>query len=182
MSAGRGQQHMTNLQVVIQLGALSDVQRWCAVGGMREMRGRRGLERLGAAQALVHAREIDIPRLVHGLRVLLPEPVHLVCVVSICAVRKGVVGRGCLRGERPEQAGSPSLRAHSNAEAANDTPGQHFERRKSLQHRPPSHLPFVTRHVPSAPRRTDPAASRCSEDILSPAAKSEFIFGRPKLS
>lgn len=77
-------------QVVVQLGTSTRVKGWCAVSGRGNEIGR-WLEGLLARQAFVHAREVGVPRDVHGLGVLPPVPVHLLYVVGISAVREGVV-------------------------------------------------------------------------------------------
>ena len=86
--------------MVIELSSSSAVQRRSAAGRHGINIGWR-LEGLRAREALlVHAGEVDVPRDVDGLGILPPEPVHLLDVVGVRAIREGVVRRGrfCGRG------------------------------------------------------------------------------------
>ena len=81
---------MAHLQVVVKFCTAVSVKCGSPIG-RSDSRGR--LESLVARQALVHAREVDVPGRVHRLGILPPEPVHLLDVVRVRPVREGVVGR-----------------------------------------------------------------------------------------
>ena len=86
--------------MVIKLSSSGTVQSGSAAA-RNYLDVRRRLEGLGAGEALlVHAGEVHVPRDVDRLWILPPEPVHLLDVVRIGAVREGIVRRWwfCRRG------------------------------------------------------------------------------------
>ena len=99
---------MAHLQVVVKFCTAVSVKCGSPIG-RSDSRGR--LESLVARQALVHAREVDVPGRVHRLGILPPEPVHLLDVVRVRAVREGVVGRRGLRGRRRRERADEGLDA-----------------------------------------------------------------------
>jgi len=58
---------------------------------------RLGLEeagKLGAGQAMLHAREVGLPRGMNRLWILFPMPVHFLCIICIVPFAKGSFGEG----------------------------------------------------------------------------------------
>jgi len=99
------------------------------------------LESLIARQALVKAREIDVPRRMHGFWVLFPESVHLVSIVGICSVCKGVIGRWALgKSIVSDELGGDRTKGTERGtdegeETADNAPGQHVASSRSTTQR-----------------------------------------------
>jgi hypothetical protein len=76
----------------VEACAGTDVEGWCAVGGVRKIGGRRRLEGLGTRKTLFHAGKVYIPRGMNGLGILPPETIHFVGVIRVGAIGERIVG------------------------------------------------------------------------------------------
>lgn len=84
-----GKKH--NLEMNVKFCAAGNMKGRRAIGWVRQIRGR-GLERLGTRQALIEAREIDVPGGMNRFGILLPMAVHFIGIISIGAVREQIIG------------------------------------------------------------------------------------------
>lgn len=90
-----------------------------------------GLESAMTWYPLVEAGEVYIPRWMHGFRVLPPQTIHLVCIVGVSAIGKGVVGRGSAgEGVSPtdwqrQRSERPGRADEWRETADDDAPGEH---------------------------------------------------------
>lgn len=86
-----------------------------------------------ARHPLVETGKVYVPRCMNRLRVLPPQTVHLVCIVGVGAVRKGVVVRGSTCESVPptdqrRRCGSerPGRAGEGRETTDDDAPGKHF--------------------------------------------------------
>ncbi len=88
MRAQRDTEICAYLQVDVQVLVPGEIQGRNACS----LEARRRSERLVAWEALLHPGKVRVPRRMDDLRVFPPEPVHLVDVIRVAAIRKRVVG------------------------------------------------------------------------------------------